>query len=77
MMTFKVVRIQLTGRQVAEIEKVIGSGDGDFALLAEPDLKQEVLKVQICTNEQFDILRPAILKAYELPPWSKKRVSGK
>lgn len=72
-MAFKVVRIKLTGQQVTQILKSVGSTTDDFALLAEPDLKTETLKVQACTNEQFEILRPAILNAYKLPQWTKKR----
>ena len=70
-MAFKVIRLRLTRDQIEEIAAAV-LGSGDFALLAEPKMDKGVLDVQICTNEQFEILQPAILKAHKLPQWRKK-----
>lgn len=71
-MAFKVIQVDLTDEQIAQIEKAVKDGD-EFALLAEPRLSKGMLNVRICTNEQFEILRPAILEAYKLPEWRKKQ----
>lgn len=69
-MSYKVIKLRLTDDQVQQIESVT-TGGGDFALLAEPKLEDGTLRVQVCTNEQFNILRPAILKAHKLPQWRR------
>jgi hypothetical protein len=71
-MAYKVVHIKLTEGQLGQIETVV-TGSHDYALLAEPVINEGVLKVQICTNEQYEVLRPAILKAHKLPQWRKKQ----
>jgi hypothetical protein len=71
-MAYKVVCIRLTDWQLEQIEAVVMSGH-DYALLAEPIINEGVLKVRICTNEQYEVLRPAILKAHKLPQWRKKQ----
>lgn len=69
-MSFKVIKIDLTEEQVGKIAKVVDGGS-DFALLAEPKLEDGTLRVQIVTDLQFAILRPAILNAHKLPQWRR------
>lgn len=72
-MPYKVIQVKLTGAQVMEIEKSIGLNvdASEYALLAEPKLDREVLNVQVISKEQYEIVRPAILEAYKLPPWKR------
>jgi hypothetical protein len=71
-MAYKVVHIKLTESQLRQIETVV-TGGHDYALLAEPVINEGVLKVRICTNEQYEVLRPAILRAHKLPQWQKNK----
>jgi hypothetical protein len=69
-MTFKVIRLRLSQEQIAQIDTAVTGGES-YCLLAEPHMDRGVLDVQICTDEQFEILRPAIMEANRLPQWSK------
>lgn len=70
-MAFKVIKIEMTNDQIKLIEKATMNGKR-FSLLAEPHLDTGMLRVQIVTDEQFKILRTAILKAYKLPQWKNQ-----
>lgn len=70
-MAFKVIKIEMTNDQIKLIEKATINGSR-FSLLAEPHLDTGMLRVQIVTDEQFQILRPAIMEAYKLPQWKNQ-----
>jgi len=76
-MPFKIISIPLTEEQLAAIKRGVGEDAEGYCLLAEPKMNMEVLHVQVATRAQYEIMRPAILKAHELPQWRSKRKKGK
>ena len=69
-MPYRVLELELTDEQIAQIQAIVDDDNRPFGLLAQPQVRGAFsgsMNVYICTKEQYEILDPAIKSARQLP----------
>lgn len=72
-MSYTVVKLTLTSKQISRIEAVVGTSN-QFALLAHPQIRgieMGSMPVYVLTPEQYKVIDPAIKEARALPAYEK------
>lgn len=72
-MGYKVIEVELTDDQIAQINTAIGDNTKPFALLAQPKVRGSAIgtmKVYVCTAAQYKAIEFGVNKGRQMEEWS-------
>ena len=74
-MPFTKITLDLKPCQLRKIREMLGDTEGRrFCVFAEPQVegsREGLMDVMVCTREQYEVLKPAMIAARDLPAFEE------